>query len=193
MEVEGIRQVQVRLCDHFSDGEINQAMGEAQDFQQAFPGLADNNLDDLRLTFRRKAFTLRQEKLLKALVEAGLTPEEIVALRVSSVTTEADGQLRVIAPAGSMTLPLSANAFRAYLARRKEVGLAASPDAWLICLVDGSPVAAARLDRRLKDARLTRVSLEVNTAFCRGLLETRYGPQKPVLPGEINHESRTSS
>ena len=44
-------------------------------------------------------------------------------------------------------------------------------------LPNGHPIAAGRLVAYLNRARLTRVSVEANTVFCRDMLSTRYGAE----------------
>jgi hypothetical protein len=45
---------------------------------------------------------------------------------------------------------------------------------------DGRPIPAELLEGHLRFARLTRVSIEGNAGFCRGMLATRYDLPTPV-------------
>ena len=52
----GVGQVEIALEDHFTSEEINQGVAAGGRFQDSFDGLADDELDELRTVFRRKAF-----------------------------------------------------------------------------------------------------------------------------------------
>jgi hypothetical protein len=46
---------------------------------------------------------------------------------------------------------------------------------------DGNPIPAELLEGHLRFARLTRVSIEGNAGFCRGMLATRYDLPTPTV------------
>jgi metal-sulfur cluster biosynthetic enzyme len=158
--VPGVEQVEVELEDHFSAEEINQGVAERRGFQRTFEGLADDELDDLRALFRRKALVARQQRLLKALLDQGATVAEL-------------GRLRLMDLAPSPELD-------AYRQRRAELGLDVGPQAPLVIDTDGKPIPAELLEGHLRFARLTRVSIEGNAGFCRGMLATRYDLPTPT-------------
>jgi hypothetical protein len=141
----------VVLLDHHAGEEISAAVTAGQRFQQAFPAEVTEDLEGLRRVFRRKAFFKRQEQLLRML------PRE---------------QLRKGLRLGD--LPDSPEA-RAYLAIRGELGLDCSPDAPVLTDPRGREVED--LETHLRQVRLMRVSMEANTALCRGLLDARYAEQ----------------
>ena len=149
----GVRQVTVRLEDHYTGEEINAAIARGEGFTGAFPGeTGDDELDALRQVFQRKALLARQSRLCEALLEEGA---EVVALRVSDLPDVPDA--------------------RRCLELRQELGLPCSDEAPAFVLPDGRPVAASDLDRWLRMARLVRTSLEANGGICRSLLQIRHG------------------
>jgi metal-sulfur cluster biosynthetic enzyme len=75
--VPGVRQAEVLLDDHFTSEEINSGIAQRRGFQQSFDGLADDELDELRTLFRRKALINRQQRLLQALLDRGASVEEL--------------------------------------------------------------------------------------------------------------------
>ena len=152
--VPGVRRVEVLLDDHFASDEINHGIAERRSFQRSFEGLADDELDELRLLFRRKALVARQQRLLRALLDQGTTVEQLGRLRLGD-----------LAPSPEL---------EAYRQRRAELGLDTSPAAPLVVDTDGNPIPAELLEAHLRVARLTRVSIEGNAGFCRGMLATRY-------------------
>jgi hypothetical protein len=160
LELPGVERVEVILRDHAHASEISAGASEGRSFAEVFPDEAGGDLDELRARFQRKAFGTRQEQFVRFLLDAGLTPDEVVALRVGD-----DGRI----PCGGVPL------LRAYLEKRAQLGLSGDPDAGLITDESGGPIAADDLLAYLRRVRRQRVSMVMNTALCRGLLETRYG------------------
>jgi metal-sulfur cluster biosynthetic enzyme len=159
--VPGVREAEVLLDDHFTSEEINTGIARRRGFRKSFDGLADDELDELRTLFRRKALINRQQRLLKALLERGTTTKELGRLRLGD-------------------LPPSPE-LDAYLQRRSELGLDVGPEAPLVVDTDGNPIPPELLGRHLRFARLTRVSIEGNASFCRGMLATRYDLPTPTV------------
>ena len=88
-----MEQVDVLLQDHFHDDEINEGIKNGKTFLATFPDATDS-LDDLRETFRVKAFQARQERVLRWLIRKGLQEEAILQMRVGdleAVTEETPG------------------------------------------------------------------------------------------------------
>ena len=156
--VPGVQEARVTLVDHFVAGEVNAGVGGELGFEEAFAGLADGELDELRTLFRRKAFVVRQERVARAL---SLPAEALAALAL--------GQL----PAGSPDVS-------AYLERRAELGLAVGAGEPFLVRPNGDPVPVEAAAETLRFARTVRVSLEGNAELCRGLLETRYAGERGV-------------
>jgi metal-sulfur cluster biosynthetic enzyme len=155
----GIRRVGVRLEDHYTGAEINEALARGEGFAGAFPGETDDDrLDSLRDLFRRKALVARQARLCEALLAGGETPEQVTAHRVTDL------------PDGPDT--------RRCLELRAELGIAHDSGAPAFVLPDGEPLAAAEVGRWLRRARLVRTSLDVNGGICRSLLEIRHHPEE---------------
>jgi metal-sulfur cluster biosynthetic enzyme len=159
--VPGVRRAEVVLDDHFTSEEINTGIAQRRSFQASFEGLAEDELDELRALFRRKAFVARQQRLVRALLDGGTTKEELGRLRLGD-------------------LPPS-DELGTYLERRAELGLDAGPEAPLVVDTDGNPIAPELLEGHLRFARLTRVSIEGNAGFCRGMLATRYELPTPTV------------
>ena len=151
-----VREVSVRLEDHYTGDEINAAVGRGAGFSGAFPGeTEDDELEALRELFERKALLARQSRLCEALLDQGATSEQVVAQRVADLPGCADT--------------------RRCLELRRRLGLPSADDSPAFVLPDGRPLAAADFDRWLRMARLVRTSLEANGGICRSLLRFRYG------------------
>jgi metal-sulfur cluster biosynthetic enzyme len=163
----GVRQVTVRLTDHYTGEEINAALANGDGFTGAFPGeTADDDLEALRELFLRKALVARQSRLCDGLRGAGETAEQIAARRVAD-------------------LPDLRDAHRC-LELRRRLGLPCHSGSPAFILPTGEPIRAGELTRWLRTARLVRMSLEVNGGMCRSLLRVRHGieiedPEEEVL------------
>ncbi len=150
------RTVTVRLQDHYTGREINDALRRGDGFTGAFPGeTADDDLDALRELFLRKALVGRQSRLCESLLAGGSDPETVAALRLGD-------------------LPESRDAARC-AELRDRLGIGGDSDAPAFVLPTGEPIAAGELRRWLRTARLMRISLEVNGGICRSLLRVRHG------------------
>ncbi|MEV0384287.1 iron-sulfur cluster assembly protein [Nonomuraea sp. NPDC050643] len=147
----GVLSADVRLADHFASGEINAGVAADAGFTGAFPGEAREELDALRLAFRRKAYLAALDRLARRLAVEG---RELARLRLGDVP--ASGELSGL------------------LRRRAGLGLDCSPGAPLLFDERGVPIPAEESERRLRFARVVRVSIEGNAGLCRGLLRTRY-------------------
>lgn len=159
--IPGVDTVRVRLLDHFASEEINAGVAAGEGFDSAFPGLAAGELDDLRVTFLRKAHAACQERIASGLLRAGYTHDELVGLRLDDLADGEVGPLRQ---------------------RRERLALPAGNDAPVVVDDDGQAVEVGALPVRLRFARTTRIGIEANTGWCLGLLATRYDDAKDVDP-----------
>jgi metal-sulfur cluster biosynthetic enzyme len=156
--LRGVREVTIRLEDHYTGAEINAAIGRGEGFSGAFPGeTADDDLAALRDLFLRKALVGRQSRLCESLLRAGRTPAEVAATRLADLPDVPDARRCAVL--------------------RRSLGLRHDPDAPAFILPSGEPVSAPELTRWLRTARLMRLSLEVNGGICRSLLRVHRGIQ----------------
>jgi metal-sulfur cluster biosynthetic enzyme len=168
--VPGVAEVVVHLDDHHDSDLINRGL----DYKGTFGSEAEDSLDELRMTFRRKAHTAAMERAVTDLIRAGRVTEASV---------------------GSLTLgdldPVVAE-------KRAAIGLRSDAGAPALVQEDGTvPSDPVRFLRR---ARSVRISVEGNAHFCRGLLATRYPgaehdqaplpEDRPVLPLLIGGPAR---
>ncbi len=167
--ISWVTRTVVELDDHHDSDLINRGLAADAGYRGTFGHEAENDLEDLRVTFRRKAHTAAMERCLTALLRADRDLDE-----------QALGEVTL------SDLPDDRNT-AALLRRRAALGL--SDDAGARVLVDengeGYPVDEVPL--RLRMARSTRISIDGNAHFCRGLLRTRYPDadvdQTPRLEG----------
>jgi metal-sulfur cluster biosynthetic enzyme len=152
--VPGVTRAEVTLLDHHVADEINSGVAAQAGFTTVFTGEATEELDELRVRFLRKAALAGQDRVARPLVDAGARPEDLVALTLGAVPDGLDlARLR---------------------ARRAGAGLPAGDDAPLLVHPDGAPVTVEQVPLHLRRARLTRIGIEANGEYCKGLLAARY-------------------
>ncbi len=172
LSVDGVGRVTVRLGDHCAAEQIEAAVNAGLPFAEAFPGEGAGSLAALRLTFMRKGFLGRQQRLLQELREAGCSPELVCALRLDDVLIQ-DDAIMVRQPGGALAAGGSAATLQRHMERRAELALDCSLAAPLIIDLDGAPLSAERLDSHYQAARTVRVAMEANGSFCRAMLSVR--------------------
>ena len=172
LTVDGIHQVTVCLGEHFAAEAIETAVNTGKSFAEVFPGEGCGSLTALRRTFLHKGFTRRQERLLRELRAAGVSPEDICTLRIADVGVLEDAC--VLLRIGHAPIRLGpAEILSHYLTRRAESGLDCAPTAPLITDLQGQPLGGERLEAYYHVARTVRVALEANGSFCRAVLAVR--------------------
>ena len=149
--------VVVELDDHHDSAVINAGMAADAGFDGTFGAEAEGgDLAELRSTFQRKAHTAAAERCLTALLRAD--PERTV----ESLGTVTLADL----PEDRLT--------EALLRRRQALGLPGRTDALVLVDHEGTGWPEGEVPLALRRARSTRISIDGNAHFCRGLLRTRY-------------------
>ena len=155
VRVDGVVAVDIVLEDHFAADAINAGVAARAGFVASFDGLAEQELDELRRDFLRKAMLAAQDRVVRPLLAAGRHPDELGALTLGDVPASAErDRLR---------------------ARRVELGIPAQDDDPLLVHVDGSKVDRGEVPVHLHRSRTVRVSIDANGEYCRQLLRERYG------------------
>ncbi|GAA1252047.1 iron-sulfur cluster assembly protein [Prauserella halophila] len=148
--------VTVRLDDHHDSEIINRGLAADAGYRGTFGDEADEDLDELRLTFRRKAHTAAMERALTRYLRAhpDLPEEGLYDVTLGDLPDD--------------------DATRALLRHRCTLGLPTGDDRPALVGRNGEPCAQEDVPWRLRVARSLRVSMDGNAHFCRGLLRTRY-------------------
>jgi metal-sulfur cluster biosynthetic enzyme len=120
-----VSSTDIRLTDHFAAEEINAGVAASAGFTGSFPGLASAELDELRVTFQRKAYLASVDRVLREAPDA---------------TTIAD-----VPPSPALT---------AMLHRRAVLDLDCAPDSPLRLDEHGMPLTPARA-RYARSVRLS--------------------------------------
>ncbi|MDN5930523.1 MAG: iron-sulfur cluster assembly protein [Pseudonocardia sp.] len=160
--VPGVTRADVTLAGHHASAEINGGVAAQAGFVGAFEGSyhgeATAELDELRRTFFRKAALAGQDRVARPLVDGGAGPDELAGTILGDVPPLAElDRMRH---------------------RRAVLGLPHGDGAPLLVHADGAGVTAEQVPLHLRRARLQRVGIETNGAYCRSLLQVRY----PAVP-----------
>lgn len=99
------------------------------------------------------------ERCLTALLRAGRDESSLGGVRLSDLPDDANTD--------------------ALMRRREALGLPTAPESLVMVDHDGHGYAAEDVPLVLRRARSTRISIDGNAHFCRGLLRTRYGESEP--------------
>ena len=172
LQVQGVESVTVRLPDHFASKAIEDGVNSAKSFVDSFPGEAWENLEQLRDLFLRKGYLGRQEYLLRQLIAAGLSYEEISSLRSADVVVDCESSW-VCRNGAEITHIGPSSVARRYFERREGLGLDCSPTGRLMRDLKNQPIPADRLETYLVQSRTVRVSSEATGALCSVLLQAR--------------------
>jgi metal-sulfur cluster biosynthetic enzyme len=154
-DIEDIGRVRVMLDDHHDSDKINAGLAAHAGYKGTFGVEAEQDLEELRMTFLRKAHTASMERAVSALIASG-------------AATAADCEHLLL-----RDLP-DGPAKYALLRRRVQIGLGVCPNCRVVVDEDGAPLPPEQVPMRLRFARSVRISVEGNSHFCRGLLATRY-------------------
>jgi metal-sulfur cluster biosynthetic enzyme len=153
--IEGVGEVRVLLDDHHDSDKINAGLAADAGYRGTFGVEAEEDLEELRLTFQRKAHTAAMERCVEAqLKTTGLAVSDIYRLRLRNL------------PSGRTK--------EALLRRRAALGLGTGPEDPVFVDEHSTPVPPDQVPMRLRFAKSVRISIEGNSHFCRGLLATRY-------------------
>lgn len=157
------RNVVVELDDHHDSPIINAGLAADAGYRGTFGHEAEDSLDELRETFRRKAHTAAMERCLTALLRADPGRSESALGEVTLADLPSEG--------GKVAL----------LKRREALGLSTAPAALVMVDHSGASYPPEAVPMALRRARSTRISIDGNAHFCRGLLRTRYGDEPPAF------------
>jgi len=157
--VPGVDRPDVVLVDHFASDAINAGVAARAGFVGSMAGTevgeAVDELDGLRRTFTERALMAGTDLVVRPIMRAGATPEQVAAMTLVDAPASPDlDRLR---------------------ARRRELGLPADDGDPLVIDPSGRTVGVEALPLHLRKARSYQVGVDANTSICRGQLAARYG------------------
>jgi len=173
----GIRTARVELLDHCADEEITAGINRDQSFAETFAVevTEDEELEELRRTFLRKGFLMRQDRLLRQMLKAGLDEATILSLLVEDlVVDEVADQAFVATSHGAVCLEGAGRTTGAYLRKGSVIGLFQTKNDLLITDDRGKPVDPGGLQEYMRRSRSVRLNIMFNTSMCKSLFRARY-------------------
>jgi metal-sulfur cluster biosynthetic enzyme len=156
VKLDWTKHVVVELDDHHDSDVINAGLAADAGYRGTFGQEAEDSLDELRVTFRRKAHTAAMERCLTELLRAD-AQRDVASL----------GRVRLRELPDNQTTA-------ALLRRRAALRLPVAPNELVMVDHEGHGYAPDDVSLALRRARSTRISIDGNAHFCRGLLRTRY-------------------
>ena len=178
-EVPGVRSAHVALVEHCAEDEVTHGVNGGLSFAEAFPDetLEDDQLEELRRTFLRKGFLMRQDAVLRQMLKVGLDEASIAGLHISDMRVDEDANIAWVSVQGeAVQLNTVGHSAATYVRRRAALGLPQEPDDALIIDETGRPLEVGGLKEFLRRSRSIRMNIMFNTSLCKGLFRTRYGP-----------------
>jgi hypothetical protein len=172
-----VRSARVLLLDHCAEDEINAGINAGRSFAEAFADEAyeDANLEELRSTFLRKGFLMRQDSLLRALLHADLDEATILSLHIADLLVDEGADIALVTtPRGVVQLAGAGRNAGTYLHKRRVLGLPCGEHDLLITDDQGKSIAPGGLRDYLRRSRSVRLNIMFNTSMCKGLFRTRY-------------------
>jgi metal-sulfur cluster biosynthetic enzyme len=155
-----VKEVSVKLSDHFSADVINRSVALRQDFRDAFPGETEGDLTAVRQKFLGIAFERRQELLLRYLLAQGYTPDWITHARLSDLMDLG------LEPEGASLRNL-------YLFMMRRLDLDSDVGAPAFAKLSGQALATLDFKDYLRKISGVRRNAEFNGIVCRTLLGER--------------------
>lgn len=151
--VRGVNSVDLQLEDHHDSPQINAGIAERSSFSDTYSAETDSELDELRLTFQRKAHTACLDRVCRGLLGRGWEVNSLHEATLADLSEDEHAQLA---------------------RRRSVIGLSNSDDDPILVDHSGQQVPPEQVSIMLRFFKLTRISIDGNAHFCRGLLRTRY-------------------
>jgi len=170
-----VEAVTVNLEDHMHGEEITHGVNAGDSFEETFED-ADDGVAAVRRKLDEKARFARQHAAFRALGDAGLDPEQVVALTPADLDLSFDDDRATVAVQdGAVSVTVDREPLARYLEKARETGLVAGDDDRLFATREGDPIDPADLEAVGRDARLAQANIEGQATICESLHEARNG------------------
>jgi metal-sulfur cluster biosynthetic enzyme len=158
-----IGKVSIQLTDHFTAAEVSTGTSSGKSFQESFSLEEEEDLEGIRVIFRKKSFQKRQETLLRHLIGRDESIPDLVGmslLALKRLSLDSEGEVLR----------------ERYLQARALLGNESALSRGLVFHdVEGDSLHVEEFADYLLGLRRVRLNTEFNATICRGLLEVRYG------------------
>jgi metal-sulfur cluster biosynthetic enzyme len=164
----------IRLRDHMHEAEINEGVNERLSFGAVFPD-ADGGVESIRATLDDKARVSRQYDAVEALLDAGVSPEQICGLQPADLDVEFDTDSDLAAvelDGGALVVTVDAAPLRRYLRKARAVDAAVAGEP-LFRTPEGDPIEPDEFEIVHRRGRLAQTNMSGQAGICEALNESR--------------------
>ncbi|MGM0604528.1 MAG: metal-sulfur cluster assembly factor [Halobacteriota archaeon] len=169
--LSGVERARIVLRDHVHEREITTGINDRASFAETFPD-ADGGVESVRETLEHKARLARQYDAVEALLDAGVTPEQVCSLRETDLDRSlADGRVGVRPNTDGIGICVDADPIERYLEKATATGCL--DDGPLFRSPEGEPIEPDRFDVLHNRTRLAAVNMSGQGGVCAALNESR--------------------
>jgi metal-sulfur cluster biosynthetic enzyme len=161
----------VYLRDHMHAEELNRGVNGGLSFGETFPD-ADGGVSEVRATLDAKARLARQYDAVETLLDAGVDPEQVGALRRRDLEFVGD-RVAVSLREGALSVTVPAEPIERYLEKAHTTGLVTAADDHLFRTPEGEPIPTESFELVQRRARLATVNMDGQGGVCAALNEAR--------------------
>lgn len=172
--MSGVERARIALRDHVHGEEIARGVNRGRSFASTFPD-ADGGVEAVRRSLEAKARLARQHVAMETLLDAGLSPEQITALRGTDLSRRGvpDGRLAIYVADRALAVVVPADPIDRYRTKARAVGLVDDATEPLFRTPGGDPIAPASFELVRRRCRSASVSMRGQASICRGLHDAR--------------------
>ncbi|MFD1642786.1 iron-sulfur cluster assembly protein [Halohasta litorea] len=171
--ISGVDSAEIVLRDHMHETEINTGVNEGRPFGEAFPD-ADGGLEAVRATLDHKARLARQYDAVEALLDAGLSPAQIVALTPADLDRDTDDdRIHIYLGDRSFGVSVDADPIEEYLEMATAEGCLTGETDPLFRMPDGDPIDESMFELLRRRTRSAKVNVNSQGTVCDALNESR--------------------
>ena len=174
----GVDRAEIRLREHMHETEITEGVNGRRPFDEVFPD-ADGGIAAIRATLDEKARLARQYDAVEALLDAGLTGEQIVAIAPADL--DLDDPAAVYPDGRSFALTVPAAPLESYLRKARANDLLDDDRSPLFRTPEGDPIDADQFELMHQRCRLASVNMTGQGGVCDALNDARHAEGRPPL------------
>ncbi len=171
----GVASVSVELRDHMHGAEISDGVTHDRTFQEVFPDSA-SGVEDVRRKLDEKARLARQHAAVETLLEAGLSPRQIVSLTPAQLNLDVGNDRAAISVrGGDLVVVTDREPLASYLEEARATGLVSDAGDVLFADPDGDPIDPGEFELVHHRARAAKVNRDGQGTVCAELHASRNG------------------
>ncbi|SHG49287.1 iron-sulfur cluster assembly protein [Halobaculum gomorrense] len=177
-----VARAEIELRDHMHEREITRGVNERLPFEEAFSD-ADGGVESVRLELDRKARTARQHDATGALLDAGLTREQVAEVSRSDLefADAPEGRVRVWVRDGAVAVEADAEPVERYLEKADATGVLDDEQSELFRTPEEEPFDGDEVELVRRRTRLAGVNMGGQGTVCDALNESRHAEDRPPL------------